>query len=124
MDKERLQNNSRSGPPRKFNRYTGRVVIRMIRQNSKISAIKIVDHLKNNLHINVSARTVRSFLRSQGYHGRVAHNKYFVSEAKRKKKLQFANNNINTSMEYWNKVIFIESKFGSDGHCTIWRKEK
>ena len=50
--RNRLQNNSRSGRPRKFNQYTGRVVIKTIMRNSKISAIKIVDHLQNNLDIN------------------------------------------------------------------------
>ena len=71
---------------------------------------------------------VRSFLRSQRYHGRAIHNKYFVSEANRKKRLQFAKNNINTSVKYWNKVIFTDeiqfNIFGSYGHCTIWRKRK
>lgn len=122
-----LKNNARSGRPRKFNDHTGRVIIRMVKQNPKISAIKIVEHLKNNLNTDISVSTVRSFLRNQGYHGRVARRKYFVSEANRKKRLLFANNNVTTPMEYWNRVIFTdESKFnifGSDGHCTVWRKK-
>lgn len=122
-----LQNNSRSGRPRKINQRVGRSIIRMIKENPRISAVKIVEYLKNNLSIELSTSTVRSFLRCQGFHGRVARKKYFVSETNRKKRLQFAKDNINASPDFWNRVIFTdESKFnifGSDGHCTVWRKK-
>ncbi|XP_076645514.1 uncharacterized protein LOC143354960 [Halictus rubicundus] len=54
--RKRLQNNSRSGRPRKINQYTGRVIIRMIKTNPKISAMKIVEHVKNSLNIDVPAK--------------------------------------------------------------------
>lgn len=84
--RKRLQNNSRSGRPRKINQYTGRVIIKMIKQNPEISAIKITEYLKNSLNIGVSISTVRSFVRNQEFHGRVTRRKYFVSETNRKKK--------------------------------------
>jgi transposase len=84
--RKRLQNNSRSGRPRKINQYTGRVIIKMIKQNPEISTIKITEYLKNSLNIGVSISTVRNFVRNQEFHGRVTCRKYFVSETNRKKK--------------------------------------
>jgi transposase len=81
-----LQNNSRSGRPRKINQHIGRVIIKMIKRNPEISAIKITEYLKNSLNIGVSISTVRSFVRNQGFHGRVTRRKYFLSETNRKKK--------------------------------------
>lgn len=57
----------------------------MIKQNPKISAIKMVEHLKNNLDIDVSVSTVCNFIRSHGYYDRVSRKKYYVSEVNRKK---------------------------------------
>lgn len=43
----------------------------------KISAIKIVKHIKSNLDIDVSVSTVCNFIRGERYHGRVTRKKYF-----------------------------------------------
>jgi hypothetical protein len=97
-----------------------------VKQNQRISATKVTAELKDDLDVNVCTGTVRNSLRSRRYHGRVARRKYFVSEANRKKRLEFAKKYINTPMEYWKRVIFTdESKFnifGSDGHCIVWTK--
>jgi hypothetical protein len=73
-----------------MNEYDGRAIIRKVKQNPRISAAKIAAELKNDLDVNVCTGTVRNFLRSTGYHGRVARGKYFVSKANRKKRLEFA----------------------------------
>jgi transposase len=86
ISRKMLQNNSRSGRPRKINQHIGRVIIKMIKRNPEISAIKITEYLKNSLNIGVSISTVRSFVRKQGFHGRVTRRKYFLSETNRKKK--------------------------------------
>ena len=70
---------------------------------------------------------MRNFLRNKEYHGRVARKKYFVSEANRKKRLEFAKQHINKPMQYWNRIIFSdESKFevfGTTRHFKVWRKK-
>ena len=57
-----------------------------------------------SMYISAIFKIVRQFffLRNHGYHDRVVRRKYFVRETNRKKRLEFANNNINTPMEYWN----------------------
>lgn len=54
----------------------------MIKQNSKIfeNLTKIVEHLENNLDIDISFSTVHNFMESQGYRSRVARKKYFVNK--------------------------------------------
>jgi transposase len=84
--RKRLQNNSRRGRPQKINQYIGQVIIKIIKRNPEISAIKITEYLKNSLNIGVSISIVRSFVRNQGFHGRATRRKYFVSETNRKKK--------------------------------------
>jgi hypothetical protein len=95
-----------------------------VKHNPGISAAKTAAELKNDLDVN---GTVRNFLRSRGYHGRVARRKYFESEAYRKKRLEFAKKYMNTPMEYWQRVIFTDeckfNIFGSHWHCIVWRKK-
>lgn len=76
--RKRLENNSGS---EKVNQYTGRIIIRMIRENRKVSTIEIIGHLKNNFDIDIFVSTVRSLVRNRGFHGRVARIKYFVRKS-------------------------------------------
>jgi hypothetical protein len=93
-----------------------------VKQNPRISAAKIAAELKNDLDVNVCTGTVSNFLRSRGFHGRLARRKYFVSE----EKVRIRENVYIHLNRILQRVIFTdESKFnifGSDGHCTVWRK--
>jgi predicted ATP-grasp superfamily ATP-dependent carboligase len=71
-----------------------------VKQNQRISAEEVAAELKNDLDVNVRTGTVHNFLRSRGFHGRVARRKHFVSEANRKKTLEFAKKYTKTPMEY------------------------
>lgn len=126
-ERKTLVNKSRNGRPRKIDEHVGRIIIRKIKRNPRISAEKIVAELQQYNEINVCASTVRNFLRSNEYHGRVARKKFYVSETNRKKRLEFARQHVNTSMNFWNRVIFTdESKFdifGTSGHFKVWRKK-
>jgi hypothetical protein len=56
-----------------------------VKQIPRINVVKVAAELKNDLDVNVCTGTVRNFLRSRGYHGKVARRKYFESEAKGRK---------------------------------------
>ncbi|GFV84509.1 transposable element Tc1 transposase [Trichonephila clavipes] len=62
-----------------------------------------------------------------GYHGRVAHKKPHISAMNRQKRLDFANEHVNKSPQFWEKVLFSdESKFcifGIKGRKLVWRKQ-
>ena len=60
-----------------------------------------MEHLKNNLNIDLSASFLRSFVKNEDYYDRATreYKKYFISETDKKERLEFAKNNINTLME-------------------------
>ena len=114
--RKRVQNNTMSGRPRKLNQYNDRIIVRLIKKNPTLSACEITNELINGLSANISTSTVRNYLRTHGYHGRVARRKYFINEQSRKKRLEFGKTHRNTSMDCWNRVIFTnESKYNIFG---------
>lgn len=122
----RIINKAGRGRKKILNSSEERFVVREVKENPKISAPKINTSLKNFSEKEVSDETVRRVLRKNGYNGRVARRKPYVSEINRKKRVEFAKKYITKPPEFWNNVIFCdESKFniwGSDGHQKVWRK--
>jgi hypothetical protein len=75
---------------------------------------------------HVSAQTVRRAIKGDGFNGRIARKKPYISKVNRGKRLIFANQYILRDQRFWNNVLFTdESKFnlfGSDGRVKVWRK--
>lgn len=121
-----LKNQPRSGRPSKLTDRDRRIITREIKKNPKVSAPKLAGELERR-GTRVCAATVRNVCRDDGYNGRVARKKFWVSEVNRKKRLAFAKEYISKDLEYWQRVIFSdESKynlFGSDGRRMVWRKK-
>ncbi|KAJ4446549.1 hypothetical protein ANN_13245 [Periplaneta americana] len=67
-------------------------------------------------------------LRKRGCHGRMTRIKPLVFEVNTKKRLEFANNNIDKDEAWWNDVIFVDespfSVFSHAGRVMVWRKVK
>ncbi|GFW80604.1 transposable element Tc1 transposase [Trichonephila clavipes] len=70
--------------------------------------------------------TIRKILKKAGYHGRVTRKKPRISAVNTEKRLDFANEHVNKSPQFWEKVLFSdESKFcmfGLKGRKLVWRK--
>lgn len=113
-----VQNMPRSGRPRLVTGKRERLLMRIIKKNSRTSAHRLAEEMANNGQ-SISASTARRVSKQNGYNGCVARKKFFVSETNRKKRLSFAKQYVNKDPAFWNKVIFSdESKFnifGSDG---------
>lgn len=107
--------------------YNKRYIERKIKENPKISLPKLTEEVGKLIKKPISVETVRRSLKSEGYNGRVARKKPFISKANQKKRLEFAKNHLSKPKTFWNKVIFSdESKFnifGSDGRQIVWRKK-
>jgi transposase len=101
-------------------------IVREIKKNPRTSAPVLSAALQERFEINVSTQTVRNALKENGYNGRVARKKPFISKVNCDKRLLFANDYKSKDAGFWNKVIFTdESKFnlfGSDGRIMVWRK--
>ncbi|GFX80625.1 transposable element Tcb2 transposase [Trichonephila clavipes] len=103
-----------------------RKVLKDIKINPKLNAVKLAAETSRIMGKSVSAETVRNMIRHAGYISRVARKKPFISLQNQKKRLEFAKTHQLKTDNFWKKVIFTdESKFnifGSDGRRTVWRK--
>lgn len=115
-----------TGRPKVLNEADKRYILSLVKKNPKISAPALKTEINQHLGKDVSAQTIRRAIHENGYNGRVARKKPFVSDVNRKKRLNFAKEYIGMDKSYWNDVLFSdESKFnlfGSDGRVTVWRK--
>lgn len=105
---------------------TQRYIVRKIKENPKASIPKLTEEVTKIIGKPLSADTVRRTLKSEGYNGRVARKKPYISNVNKKKRLAFAKEHVNQPNSFWNRIIFSdESKFnlfGSDGKQIVWRK--
>ncbi|GFS82309.1 transposable element Tcb1 transposase [Trichonephila clavipes] len=101
-------------------------VLKDIKIDPKLRAVKLAAEISRIMGRNVSAETVRNVIRHAGYSSRVARKKPFIRLQNQKKHLEFAKTHQLKTDNFWKKVIFSdESKyniFGSDGRRTVWRK--
>lgn len=124
-DTGNVKNLPRSGRPTKLSEATKRSIVRTVKKNPCLSAVKIAETLSINNNETVSASSVRRALYSGGLHGRVPRKKPFISKVNKKRRLDFANNHKKQDTSYWKNMIFSdESKFELFGHRKqpkIWR---
>ncbi|GFX72905.1 transposable element Tcb1 transposase [Trichonephila clavipes] len=103
-----------------------RKVLKDIKIDPKLSAVKLAAETSRIMGRSVSAETVRNVIRHAGYSSQVARKKTFISLQNQKKRLEFAKTHQLKTDNFWKKVIFSdESKFnifGSDGRRAFWRK--
>ncbi|GFX78499.1 transposable element Tc1 transposase [Trichonephila clavipes] len=114
-----IENKSGRGRKSILSDVAKRKVLKDIKIDPKLSAVKLASETSRIIGRRVSAETVRNS-------SRVARKKPFISLKNQKKRLDFAKTHQLKTDNFWKKVIFSdESKFnifGSDGRRTIWRK--
>ena len=99
-----------TGRPRVTSTRTDNLIVRSVRNDRFISAHQI----KQDLDLtNISERTIRNrILELCGYSSYWSVRKPFISEANRKKRLNFVKRYINKDVAYWRKVVWSdESSF-------------
>lgn len=96
----------RSGRPRKTTAREDRILVRTSLENRRLSAMDIREHIHNEYHINLGVRTVRKRLREAGLRGCVAAKKPLLSDANCAKRLRFAREHKNWTVNQWRKVLF------------------
>lgn len=125
---DRIDSIPQKGQPKKLDARDKRKLIRKIKKDLTLSAPKLAAELLNEAGKEVHPQTIRRALKEEGYNGRVARKKPYVSEQNRKKRLNFAKEFILKEEAYWNDVIFTDESifniFGSHGRRMVWRKKK
>lgn len=119
-------NRSRRGPRRKTTRRVDRHILRRVLPNRGLSAPKITAEVEDLFGVSVSPQTIRNRLHEEGYNGRVARKKPFISKRNMKRRLDWARTHSSWTVDDWKRVLWTdESKFmlfGSDGIVRVWRK--
>lgn len=119
------ENSERKGRPKKLTPRLKRKIRKEALKNPVISSRELAAMVQSTSGVQVTSRTIRYALNSEGLHGRVPRKKPYISETNRKKRLAFAREYVQKPLSFWENVVFSdESKFnlfGSDGRRTIWR---
>ena len=110
-----------SGRRRKTTAREDRLIIREVRKNRKVTAAEI----KRNFKLDVDERTVLRRIHSIGkFKSYWSVKKPFISESNRKKRLQWAKQYQNWTIEQWKNVLWSdESPFclRFSGRSRVWR---
>lgn len=121
-----IENKTKKSNRKIFTEADERLIVRKIKKNPKLSAVKLTNEIQTELKKKAHPETVRNVLRKHGFHGRVARRKPYISKVNKNKRLLFAKNYIKKDKSFWKNVIFTdESKFNlyrSDGRTYVWRK--
>jgi hypothetical protein len=116
--KENLNDEERSGRPRKTNEETDK------RIEEKAREIKFTTprQIKRKLELDVSPHTIDRRLQEVGLFGRVARHKKKFSDEERRKRLSFAEGYKNWTEDQWLHVLFADEKmFWGEGFSgQVW----
>lgn len=121
-----FKNKAGRGRKQLLNIRNKQYIIQKIKQDPKKPVKLLTAEVSNIINKPLSAETVRRVLRSEGFHGRIARKKPYISKINRMKRLAFAKKYIDKDMAFWRTVLFTdESKFnifGNDGKQIVWRR--
>lgn len=116
----------RPGRPRALSGSEIRNIVMCVKKNPKSNAAEIAEEKKQN-NLKVSAQTIRRYLNENGLYARTPRIKPLISKINKQKRLSFAKEHLNKSIEFWNNVLFSdESKFcvcNSTRQRKIWRRK-
>ncbi|GBN19770.1 Transposable element Tc1 transposase [Araneus ventricosus] len=105
-----------------------RKILKEIKIDPKVSAVKLAAETSQIIVRSVSVETVRIVIGQAGYKSRVARKKPFISLQNQKKRLEFAKTHELKTNNFWKKVLSSDERkfniFGSDGRRTTVRKPK
>lgn len=125
-NEDRIDSKPNPGRPKILNDYDKRIIMKKVRQDPRKSAPSLAAEMAQEHDKKVHPETIRRAIRENGYNGRVARKKPFISEINKQKRKKFAKEYLQKDFSYWKNVIFVdESKFnifGSDGRVMVWRK--
>ena len=98
------------------------LIVATARATPLTNAVAIRDHL----HLEVSARTIRRRLHEEGLHHRTPAKKERLTDEHRARRLAFAQLHADKDMEFWGRAIFTDEKsFNSNCHGKLhcWRPD-
>lgn len=122
-----ISNRPGRGRKKLLSQIDDRFICRQVKINPAINMKDLTNEVSTRIRKNISVETVRRTLRKEGYNGRIARKKPFISKTNREKRVQFAKTFVNCDENFWKNIIFSDETkinlFGRDGKKQIvWRK--
>jgi transposase len=116
----------RSGRPTLTDERIDRHIIREVSKDRTVSAAKLVEKVRNDFGVEVSESTVRNRIKAEGFNGRAARKKPFLSKKHMDARLQYARQYEHYGDDEWKHVIFSDETsvepHGATGRVWVWRK--
>lgn len=105
-----LQRPSGSGRPRKIaSAQTERKIVRIVKQDPKISAVQIAKQLREDSIVNVHPQTIRNFLYSKEYAAYSPRKKPYLSARNIKKRIEYAKSYVGKPEEFGSLLFLLTS---------------
>lgn len=122
-DREKLK----GGQPSKLTTVDKRYCVHEITKGGLDNAVQAKKEFRRNLHVNVSANTVRRILPDNGLGALPTIKQPEISDENAKDRLRWCKNKIDWTLEDWKRVIFTDeariNRFNSDGFIWCWKKD-
>ncbi|EIE85840.1 hypothetical protein RO3G_10550 [Rhizopus delemar RA 99-880] len=119
-------NSIKTGRPKLLSNRDDQYLVRLVTVKGQENAVEARNMLENDLQKVVSAQTVRRSLRRSGLTSFVKPQKPLLSEVNRRKRLDWALNHVDWTIEHWKRVIWSDetkvNRFGSDGKVYSWKQ--
>lgn len=116
---EDLLKKAKNGRPAKANKSTNKVLVRQFKKYELRNALEGSKYLKLYYNLDVVPQTVRNMLHKGGLKAFKKPKKLIISEKNHKKRLQWAINHKNQTIEDWKSIVWSDetrvNRFGSDG---------
>lgn len=126
VQENRVVNKGRTAPNKIFSASDCRWIVRKVKEDPTLSAVKLAQEAEKYLNKKSSAETIRRILRESDFNGRSARKKPYISAKNKIARITFARDHVSKDETFWDTVIFTdESKFnlhGSDGRSYVWRQ--
>lgn len=120
-----VQKKKNSGRPRVTSKLVDRNIVRLSRDNPRLTAVDITRELSIGNEVFPSIRTVRRRLQAAGLNGRRPVKKPLISAKNRKARVEFAKEHLEWTADQWKNIIWSDeskfSLFGSDGPAYVRR---
>jgi transposase len=121
-----LKDAAKPGRPPTINEPIKKKIINLITSRRCSSAPEVQKRIEEKENISISPPTIRRILRENGLVSRIKKKKPYLSRIHQKRRLEFAKEHKDWTIEDWSKIIWSdESKFkifGSDGKQYYWKR--
>lgn len=116
-----------SGRPKLLSSKQKQNLVNLKEKNNLLSSTKLKEILKKEANLNLSASTIRNYLKELGYYAGKLVSKPLLTEKHKNKRFEICKEWSFSASEFWNNVIFSDETkinlFNSDGQFFVWKKQ-